>query len=110
MTQRMDNLGLEIKKPVMSTVPEIETVAETVAQVRAEISKAIVGQNEVVEGVLIAILAGGHVLLEGVPGLGKTMLVRTLAQTRGAEIFANSVHAGLDAGRRDRDIRGSGKR
>ena len=55
---------------------------------------------------LIAILAGGHVLLEGVPGLGKTMLVRTLAQTAGAEIFADSVHAGLDAGgryRHDRD-------
>ncbi|HXC31582.1 MAG TPA: AAA family ATPase, partial [Verrucomicrobiae bacterium] len=50
------------------------------AEVRAEISKAIVGQAEVVEGVLIALLAGGHVLLEGAPGLGKTMLVRTLAQ------------------------------
>ena len=45
-----------------------------------EISKAIVGQAEVVEGVLMALLAGGHVLLEGAPGLGKTMLVRTLAQ------------------------------
>jgi len=43
-------------------------------------SKAIVGQGEVVDGVLIALLAGGHVLLEGAPGLGKTMLVRTLAQ------------------------------
>jgi len=47
---------------------------------RAEISKAIVGQSEVVEGVLIALLAGAHVLLEGVPGVGKTLLVRTLAQ------------------------------
>ncbi|HET9801605.1 MAG TPA: AAA family ATPase, partial [Candidatus Acidoferrum sp.] len=70
-----------MKKTAISAVPEIESVAETVAQVRAEISKAIVGQNEIVDGVLIAILAGGHVLLEGVPGLGKTMLVRTLAQT-----------------------------
>ena len=73
-------MGLEIKKPMIAAVPEIESVAETVSNVRAEIAKAIVGQNEVVEGVLIAILAGGHVLLEGVPGLGKTMLVRTLAQ------------------------------
>jgi len=47
---------------------------------RTEISKAIVGQSEVVEGVLIALLAGAHVLLEGVPGVGKTLLVRTLAQ------------------------------
>ena len=46
---------------------------------RAEIGKVIVGQDEIVSGVLIALIAGGHVLLEGVPGLGKTLLVRTLA-------------------------------
>jgi MoxR-like ATPase len=74
-------LGPELQKSAAAAAPEIETVAETVALVRGEIAKAIVGQNEVVEGVLIAMLAGGHVLLEGVPGLGKTMLVRTLAQT-----------------------------
>src|SRR5205085_10725992 len=50
-------------------------------QVRAEIGKVIVGQQDVVEGVLICLLAGGHVLLEGVPGLGKTTLLRTLART-----------------------------
>ncbi len=49
--------------------------------VRAEIAKVIVGQDDVVEGVLICLLAGGHVLLEGVPGLGKTTLLRTLART-----------------------------
>jgi len=48
--------------------------------VENEIRKIIVGMNEIVEGVLVALAAGGHVLLEGVPGLGKTMLVRTLAQ------------------------------
>ena len=56
-------------------------LVEAMARVRDEISKAIVGQAEVIDGVLVALLAGGHVLLEGVPGLGKTMLVRTLAQT-----------------------------
>ena len=59
---------------------QAESLAEKMREVRNEISKAIVGQGEVVEGVLIALLAGGHVLLEGAPGLGKTMLVRTLAQ------------------------------
>ena len=59
---------------------QAEFLADKMAEVRREISKAIVGQTEVVEGVLIALLAGGHVLLEGAPGLGKTMLVRTLAQ------------------------------
>src|SRR3954469_15162405 len=46
----------------------------------AEIGKVIVGQGAVIEGVLTCLLAGGHGLLEGVPGLGKTLLVRTLAQ------------------------------
>src|ERR1700732_3291099 len=59
---------------------QAEFLADKMAEVRREISKAIVGQLEVVDGVLIALLAGGHVLLEGAPGLGKTMLVRTLAQ------------------------------
>src|SRR5437588_6669058 len=49
-------------------------------QVREEIAKIIVGQQEVVDGVLICLLAGGHVLLEGVPGLGKTTLLRTLSR------------------------------
>jgi MoxR-like ATPase len=49
-------------------------------QVRQEIGKIIVGQQDVVDGVLISLLAGGHVLLEGVPGLGKTTLLRTLAR------------------------------
>ncbi len=62
-------------------------VAEQVEQfkrefdtLRAEIGKMIVGHEDVVEGVLVALFAGGHVLLEGVPGLGKTLLIRTLAQ------------------------------
>ena len=48
--------------------------------VRREIQKAVVGHREVVEGVLICLFANGHALLEGVPGLGKTLLVRSLAQ------------------------------
>jgi MoxR-like ATPase len=53
---------------------------ESARRIERELGKVIVGQNEVVRGVLTAILAGGHALLEGVPGLGKTLLVRTLAQ------------------------------
>ncbi len=53
---------------------------DTVEALRAQIAKVVVGQEEVVENVLVAVCAGGHVLLEGVPGLGKTLLVRTLAQ------------------------------
>ena len=48
-------------------------------RLRTEISRVIVGQNEILDDTLIALIAGGHVLLEGVPGLGKTLTVRTLA-------------------------------
>ena len=47
---------------------------------REEVAKVVVGQRDIVESTLIALVAGGHVLLEGVPGLGKTLLVRTLAE------------------------------
>lgn len=52
---------------------------DTFRRLREEIGRVIVGQAEVVEDTLVAFMAGGHVLLEGVPGLGKTMLVRTMA-------------------------------
>ncbi len=53
----------------------------TFLKLKGEINKVVVGHSEVIEAVLIALFAGGNVLLEGVPGLGKTLLVRTLAQT-----------------------------
>jgi MoxR-like ATPase len=54
---------------------------ELTAAIEAEVSQVMVGQTETVREVLICIIAGGHALLEGVPGLGKTMLVRTLAES-----------------------------
>lgn len=54
-------------------------------RLRTEIGKVVVGQERVVEETLVALFAGGHVLLEGVPGLGKTLLVRTLADSLGLE-------------------------
>src|ERR1043165_5056567 len=64
----------------MSTEAQIQTFRNAYAALRAEIGKVIVGHDAVVEGTLIALFAGGHVLLEGVPGLGKTLLVRTLSE------------------------------
>ena len=58
----------------------LQLATSQLARVRAEIGKIIVGQQDVVDGVLICLLAGGHVLLEGVPGLGKTTLLRTLSK------------------------------
>jgi MoxR-like ATPase len=59
---------------------DVRTQVAKLAELRAAIAMAIVGQDEVVEQLLTGLLAGGHCLLEGVPGLGKTLLVRTLGQ------------------------------
>ncbi|MGE5560158.1 MAG: AAA family ATPase [Chloroflexota bacterium] len=59
---------------------QIRSLTETARRIEEEVGRVIVGQSEVVREVLTALLAGGHVLLEGVPGLGKTVLVRTLGQ------------------------------
>ena len=64
----------------MSTDERIQSFRKTFSALRAEIGKVIVGHEPIVDGTLFAILAGGHVLLEGVPGLGKTLLVRTLSE------------------------------
>ena len=62
-----------------TTTASIQAVTQ-LDRVRKEIGKIIVGQQDIVDGVLICLLAGGHVLLEGVPGLGKTTLLRTLGR------------------------------
>ena len=64
----------------MSTEQAIQSFRESYAALRAEIGKVIVGHEAIVEGTLIALFSGGNVLLEGVPGLGKTLLVRTLSE------------------------------
>ncbi len=63
----------------------IESLSERCDTIVAQCSRVVLGQPEVIEQVLLAILAKGHVLLEGVPGLGKTLLVRTLGRVLGCE-------------------------
>ncbi|MGV3487517.1 MAG: AAA family ATPase [Tuberibacillus sp.] len=58
---------------------EAKQLQEKIEELKNEIASMIVGQNKVIEELLLAVFAGGHALLEGLPGLGKTMLVRTLA-------------------------------
>ncbi len=60
---------------------DLERHAATLAAIEAELGRAIVGQHELVERLLVGLLARGHLLLEGVPGLGKTLAVKTLART-----------------------------
>src|SRR5881227_3613291 len=63
----------------------MEHVSSTIAHINTELRKTIVGQDEVIEQILVALLAEGHALLEGVPGTAKTLAVKTLAAILGAE-------------------------
>jgi MoxR-like ATPase len=64
-----------------ATVPNVcDTFRTDYRAVQAEIAKAIVGHDEIIDGVLTCLFVGGHALLEGVPGLGKTALIRALAR------------------------------
>jgi MoxR-like ATPase len=67
----------------VATREEVAEFQKKVGTLREEIGRVIVGHREVVDGVITCMLAGSHALLEGVPGLGKTMLVRTLAEAVG---------------------------
>ncbi|MBR5601203.1 MAG: AAA family ATPase, partial [Clostridia bacterium] len=64
----------------MSNIENVKKFSQQAEKIRAELRRDVVGQTEVVENVLIAIVAGGNVLLEGVPGVGKTRLVRSLGR------------------------------
>ena len=62
---------------------QINFAADTLEKIKMEVAKVFIGQNDLVEHTLITMLAGGHLLVEGVPGLGKTLLVRALAKAIG---------------------------
>jgi MoxR-like ATPase len=67
------------------STPQRQRASQLAQALRQELHKALIGQNAVVDDVLTALIAGGHVLIEGVPGLGKTLLVRALARCFGGE-------------------------
>lgn len=64
----------------MSAEQQVQWFRETFDAIRTEVRKAVVGQEPIVDGVLMGLAANGHILLEGMPGLGKTLLVRSLSQ------------------------------
>ncbi len=70
---------MTVAAPPTSSALGVDDFRDTAERIVAEVSKVIVGQADVIRHVLICIIAGRHALLEGVPGLGKTMLIRTLA-------------------------------
>ena len=99
----------------MSTESQIQSFRDTYVALQTEIGKVIVGHTEIVENTLIALFGGGHVLLEGVPGLGKTLLIRTLGEVLDmpfnriqftpdlmpADILGTNIVMETDGGRRE---------
>ena len=69
----------------MSDVKAIDTLVDRFKDLKKEIGKIIIGQDEVIEQIIISIFSGGHALLIGVPGLAKTLMVNTVAQTLGLD-------------------------
>ena len=78
-----DNLPQQEAPAAMPSNPQAQQrqrASQLAQALRAELRKAVIGQNAVIDDVLTALIAGGHVLVEGVPGLGKTLLVRALSR------------------------------
>lgn len=72
---------LELNDSQSNDIVAAEKLRETVTAVRRQVAKAVVGQDDVIDQLLIAMLARGHCLLEGVPGLAKTLMIRSLAES-----------------------------
>ena len=70
----------------MSDVTAIQNLVEKRTALKKEIAKAIIGQEAVIDQILLAIFSGGHALLVGVPGLAKTLMVNTIAKALGLDI------------------------
>jgi MoxR-like ATPase len=88
--ETLEQTGIDPKEtahpaPTSNPAQQRQRAIHLAQAVRHELQKAVIGQNAVIDDVLTALIGGGHVLLEGVPGLGKTLLVRALARCFGGE-------------------------
>ena len=102
------------RRPAAPAEVSPEAARQALTALRAEVAKAVVGQDAAVTGLVVALLCQGHVLLEGVPGVAKTLLVRTLAAALALDtkrvqftpdLMPGDVTGSLDLRRADRAVR-----
>ena len=82
---------------VSGEVQQVQAALQLFEQGREQIGRIIAGQQELVEQALLTLLCGGHALVEGVPGVAKTLAVKTLARFLSAHVSPRAGHAGHDA-------------
>ena len=68
------------KKSTKSSKVDLKTISKKIAEIKKNLNKVIVGQEKVIESMIAAVLADGHILLEGVPGIAKTLMARALSK------------------------------
>ena len=85
--------------PDNNDVQLVEQLNKKVSEIKYEIAKVIVGQDEIINQLIISLLSRGHCLLVGVPGLAKTLLIKTLAEVMDLKFNTDSVYAGSYAKR-----------
>jgi MoxR-like ATPase len=76
----------KIPKGIKIDEKEVEKISEKIKKIKKEIGKVIVGQEKVIEGLICALICNGHIILEGVPGIAKTLLIRTLGEISGCDV------------------------
>ena len=94
-----------MQRDIEAIQEKIQAESAFVSRLLDEVGRVIVGQRYMVERLLVGLLADGHVLMEGVPGLAKTMTVRTMAHTISTQFRRIQIHTGSAAGRPDRHPR-----
>ena len=74
-----------LNKETRLSISEVKRCAAVVSNIKEEIGKVVVGQNEIIDGLILAVLCDGHVLLEGVPGIAKTLAIKALGVASGCQ-------------------------
>ena len=110
-TPEETQLSAAVPEPLRASAPpNIAATVQLLEHGRREIGKVIAGQTELIDQALITVLCHGHALVEGVPGIAKTLLVKLLGAPAGAELPARAGHSGPDAGRYPRHHHPPGRR